>query len=768
MSEMVQNAKQADIRKYLGARRKGSAASSASCAAGEAPREAWPGRWVQCPVCAERMTLAGVDGHLDVCLDQREVLGRWERSRAGVMGGGCRERLGAEMGDASAPARIWSGEAADECRVGPYAARALLFAVQWVLQYEAHLLHAEEADVLRQVLQLARPARWLLARLLRRQGVGDGRWIRFSDMVRRYADTDVPVAVRELVAAKLARAEPIDAADWTALLPTLTAPERRELCVQLQLRTDSMLETAVRQPMGSGQSAGWSPAQQRLATMALPAVRLAASAWQACQVAFRILQPLGLETVFQTGQCIASPLPNTPDAAIQWAGRPARPLFETRAALDAYQEAAEWERSFEEALTQPSGAPLALAVAERAGAALRSHVTRSSTPRITRYQDLPDPTVLYRSAFTAVGVAASIVWHSVALLERQTQYAEVVQRLELLLDANLALHRRGRQYHRLSLLLWRRLQQPQRALQVCRAALADEFVRVGESVEVAQRAQRWDASLKPALRHWRLATRIPERVLYARALDAHRQAAKPSAFIGFDGRLNLSVEQLALQSYAADGGYRGRHTEGALFTALFEMFLAVPAVMHADVSDAFHAPCQTRPLDWGTEVFAVRRSVGMREQLRRLRALSAAELREYVRQTISCGHDLSLPWDVIVAGMGATVLCAVLERLADDYAYWRGGAPDLILWRDADPPQCKFVEVKGARDRLNERQRAWLCELQRAGAEVEVCRVLEGSSKRARRAARLSEYSTEQVERVARLYADDDDDDDDEEEEVGR
>eukprot|EP00166_Cyanidium_caldarium_P001762 ctg_190.g155 len=157
----------------------------------------------------------------------------------------------------------------------------------------------------------------------------------------------------------------------------------------------------------------------------------------------------------------------------------------------------------------------------------------------------------------------------------------------------------------------------------------------------------------------------------------------------------------------------------------------------------------------------------MREQLRRLRALSAAELREYVRQTISCGHDLSLPWDVIVAGMGATVLCAVLERLADDYAYWRGGAPDLILWRDADPPQCKFVEVKGARDRLNERQRAWLCELQRAGAEVEVCRVLEGSSKRARRAARLSEYSTEQVERVARLYADDDDDDD-EEEEVGR
>eukprot|EP00166_Cyanidium_caldarium_P001761 ctg_190.g154 len=382
MSEMVQNAKQADIRKYLGARRKGSAASSASCAAGEAPREAWPGRWVQCPVCAERMALAGVNGHLDVCLDQREVLGRWERSRAGVMGGGCRERLGAEMGDASAPARIWSGEAADECRVGPYAARALLFAVQWVLQYEAHLLHAEEADVLRQVLQLARPARWLLARLLRRQGVGDGRWIRFSDMVRRYADTDVPVAVRELVAAKLARAEPIDAADWTALLPTLTAPERRELCVQLQLRTDSMLETAVRQPMGSGQSAGWSPAQQRLATMALPAVRLAASAWQACQVAFRILQPLGLETVFQTGQCIASPLPNTPDAAIQWAGRPARPLFETRAALDAYQEAAEWERSFEEALTQPSGAPLALAVAERAGAALPARPDGAVSQRV--------------------------------------------------------------------------------------------------------------------------------------------------------------------------------------------------------------------------------------------------------------------------------------------------------------------------------------------------------------------------------------------------
>lgn len=51
--------------------------------------------------------------------------------------------------------------------------------------------------------------------------------------------------------------------------------------------------------------------------------------------------------------------------------------------------------------------------------------------------------------------------------------------------------------------------------------------------------------------------------------------------------------------------------------------------------------------------------------------------------------------------------------------------PDLLLWKEEEAEEAMFVEVKGPRDTLMERQRAWIHELLASGAKVEVCKVVE-------------------------------------------
>jgi fanconi-associated nuclease 1 len=84
----------------------------------------------------------------------------------------------------------------------------------------------------------------------------------------------------------------------------------------------------------------------------------------------------------------------------------------------------------------------------------------------------------------------------------------------------------------------------------------------------------------------------------------------------------------------------------------------------------------------------------------------------------------------------------VCRCLAEDYAHWSGGFPDLILWNAAarqckvrppgtgsasvgatNRPKRQFVEVKGPGDRLSDTQRVWLSTLAALGADVALCHV---------------------------------------------
>ena len=93
--------------------------------------------------------------------------------------------------------------------------------------------------------------------------------------------------------------------------------------------------------------------------------------------------------------------------------------------------------------------------------------------------------------------------------------------------------------------------------------------------------------------------------------------------------------------------------------------------------------------------------------------------------------------------------------MSKDYRHCRAGLPDLVVWNTSEntykvryrhvlairnrviPESCliillslvtrvlllQLVEVKGPTDRLSQKQQIWLDELQKLGADVEVCHV---------------------------------------------
>jgi hypothetical protein len=112
--------------------------------------------------------------------------------------------------------------------------------------------------------------------------------------------------------------------------------------------------------------------------------------------------------------------------------------------------------------------------------------------------------------------------------------------------------------------------------------------------------------------------------------------------------------------------------------------------------------------------------------------------------------------------LGGAAVAAVCEAFCEDYAGWRGGMPDLVVWQRREPPpeeeplagasgaciipeeeplagasggtgtfypygEARLVEVKSPNDKLSEQQRAWIERLSARGVLVEVCSLLDDS-----------------------------------------
>ncbi|KAJ7821131.1 VRR-NUC domain-containing protein [Mycena olivaceomarginata] len=208
-----------------------------------------------------------------------------------------------------------------------------------------------------------------------------------------------------------------------------------------------------------------------------------------------------------------------------------------------------------------------------------------------------------------------------------------------------------------------------------------------------------------------------------------------SLWQGVDGTVN--VETRALQYYDKEHGLKGFHSETQILTTLFGLLFW--DIIFAQVPGAFETPFQFGPLDIGEDSFYYARRERMEERLREILdgqapTILAANDERYREDNTCC---IGVSWDVcgredlleIVECLGGGALAAICRLFCEDYHGRCSGGPDLIVW-NPETKECRFVEVKGPGDTLQENQKLWSDALLSAGCAVEVCHVVDSKAKK--------------------------------------
>uniref|UniRef100_A0A2K6BYG2 Fanconi-associated nuclease n=1 Tax=Macaca nemestrina TaxID=9545 RepID=A0A2K6BYG2_MACNE len=368
-------------------------------------------------------------------------------------------------------------------------------------------------------------------------------------------------------------------------------------------------------------------------------------------------------------------------------------------------------------------------------------------PSLRCHEDLP----VFLRCFTVGWIYTRILSLFVEILQRLHMYEEAVRELESLLSQRIYCpDSRGRWWDRLALNLHQHLKRLEPTIKCITEGLADPEVRTGHRLSLYQRAVRLRES--PSCKKFRrLFQQLPEmavqdvkHVTITGRLCPQRGMGK-SVFVMEAGEaadpttVLCSVEELALAHYRRSGFDQGIHGEGSTFSTLCGLLLWDIIFMDG-IPDVFRNACQAFPLDLCTDSFFASRRPALEARLQLIHDAPAESLRAWVAATWQEqeGRVASLvSWDRftslqqaqdLVSCLGGPVLSGVCRRLAADFRHCRGGLPDLVVW-NSQSHRFKLVEVKGPNDRLSHKQMIWLAELQKLGAEVEVCHVVAVGAK---------------------------------------
>ncbi|TNN87090.1 Fanconi-associated nuclease 1 [Liparis tanakae] len=274
---------------------------------------------------------------------------------------------------------------------------------------------------------------------------------------------------------------------------------------------------------------------------------------------------------------------------------------------------------------------------------------------------------------------------------------------------------RGKWWDRLALNLQLHLKKPEQAICAIRDGLSDPLVRTGPKLSLHQRAVRMSESA--SMKKYRLQLKdLPTiQVTIRGQLFPHEGGMGKSKFLlpangegeeGAGTTVICSVEELCLAHY---------HQQG------FDQ-------------DVFRNPYQTCPLDLYTDGFYENRKEAIDCRVQLLSESSVETLHAMLEDvwTSQEGKTCSLvSWErfsslkqaqSLVSCLGGAFLGGIVTRMSKDYRHCRAGLPDLVVWNTSNN-SYKLVEVKGPTDRLSQKQQIWLDELQKLGADVEVCHV---------------------------------------------
>uniref|UniRef100_A0A3B4VHW6 Fanconi-associated nuclease n=1 Tax=Seriola dumerili TaxID=41447 RepID=A0A3B4VHW6_SERDU len=373
---------------------------------------------------------------------------------------------------------------------------------------------------------------------------------------------------------------------------------------------------------------------------------------------------------------------------------------------------------------------------------------------LSHQEELP----VFLRSFTTGWAYTRILSRGVEILQRLRQYEEAVKELRsLLLQTVYCPDSRGRWWDRLALNLHQHLKKPEEAICAIRDGLSDTLVRTGHKLALHQRAVRMkeSASFKKYYLQLRNLPSIHvqdvKHVTIRGQLFPHEGGMGKSRFLlpangegeeSADATVICSVEELSLAHYSQQGFDQGIHGEGSTFSMLFALLLWDIIFMEG-IPDVFRNPFQTCPLDFYTDCFYENRKEAIDSRVQLLIEASVETLHSMLEDvwTSQEGKVCSLvSWErfsslqqaqSLVSCLGGAFLGGVIARMSKDYRHCRGGLPDLVVWNTSNNTY-KLVEVKGPNDRLSQKQQIWLDELQKLGADVEVCHVAATGARGAR------------------------------------
>ncbi|XP_046721036.1 fanconi-associated nuclease 1 isoform X2 [Silurus meridionalis] len=366
---------------------------------------------------------------------------------------------------------------------------------------------------------------------------------------------------------------------------------------------------------------------------------------------------------------------------------------------------------------------------------------------------------MFLRCFTLGWTYTRILSRGVEILQRLRRYQDAVDELRSLLSQSMFCpDSRGRWWDRLALNLHQHLKCHEQAIYAIRDGLNDPLVRTGHRLSLHQRATRMKESA--SYKKYRLLLLdLPSihvdsvtHVTIRGQLFPHEGGMGKSVFLrpatghegsgeGCDGMVLCSVEELALAHYRELGYDQGIHGEGTTFSTLFGLLMW--DIIFMNVSDVFRTSYQACPLDLYTDCFYENRKDAIEARAELLSEASTETLQELLAEVWNSqeGRVCALVnWErfsclqqaqSLVACLGGHFLSGVVLKMAKDYRHSKGGLPDLVVW-NTSKSSYKLVEVKGPNDRLSQKQQIWLDELQKLGADVEVCHVTATGARGAR------------------------------------
>uniref|UniRef100_A0A8C7NKQ6 Fanconi-associated nuclease n=1 Tax=Oncorhynchus mykiss TaxID=8022 RepID=A0A8C7NKQ6_ONCMY len=368
----------------------------------------------------------------------------------------------------------------------------------------------------------------------------------------------------------------------------------------------------------------------------------------------------------------------------------------------------------------------------------------SKTYDLSHQEELP----VFLRCFTTGWAYTRILSRGVEVLQRLRCYKEAVKELRSLLSQSVYCpDSRGRWWDRLALNLQQHLKLPEQAISSIRDGLSDPLVRTGHQLSLHQRANRMKES--PSYKNYHpVLSDLPTihvndvtHVTIRGQLFPHEGGTGKNVFLmpaeeGAEGGYSTvmcSVEELSLAHYRRQGFDQGIHGEGSTFSTLFGLLLWDVIFMEG-IPDVFRNPYQPCPLDLFTDCFYGNRREAIETRVQVLCEASIETLHNLMAEawTNQEGKVCSLVnWErfsslqraqSLVSCLGGSFLGGMITRMAKDYRHCRAGLPDLVVWNTSNNTY-KLVEVKGPSDKLSQKQQIWLDELQRLGADVEVCHV---------------------------------------------